>query len=257
MFCPINPCLLRLHCCAGNLRSNRWPNWLIRFGQHAQYLNGRNKGTNLQRGRGGQGLGGHGQLPFNPMAFNNFGTVPPSTLARHMGPLSFDSGVRQDLLSLLAKMVHAAPSHFPTIGMLKFDGIHIREGRVWHGERVLGHREGIKLMDAVLGFKLADMANEIIVYIWGTFDGSLFLSIACFPVRGYGTVEALADIRKCTAALSAVGLTTVSVSSDGASLPALLALKAEKDPLMPWGDPACAKVSSHGSASVEVAQAGR
>ena len=214
-------------------------------------------GTNLQRGRGGQGLGGHGQLPLDPMAFNNFGTVPPLTLARPMGPLSFDSGVRQDVLSLLAKMVHAAPSHFPTVGMLKFDGIRIKEGRVWHGERVLGHVDGIKLMDEVLGFKLADMANEISVYIWSTFNGSLLLPIACFPIRGYGTVEALADIRKCTAALSAVGLTTVSVSSDGASLPALLALEAEKDPLMPWGDPACAKVSSHGSASVEVAQAGR
>ena len=223
-------------CCAGDLRSNRWPQWLIRFCQHSQYLSGRNKGTNLQRGRGGQGLGGHGELPFDPLAFNNFGVVPHSTLARHMGPLSFESGVRKDIVDLLAKMIRANPTHFPTWGMLKFDGIHVKSGRVWHGDKVLGHVDGVKGMDDVLGFKLEDMANEVIVFIWSTFDGSLFLPIACFPVRGYGTVEALADIRVCVDALTEVGLTTVSVSSDGLSLPALLALEQEEDPLIPIPD---------------------
>ena len=83
----------------GDARSVRFQERDIRYGIHRQHCQGESNGTHLNRGRGGQGKGGHGSLLFDPHSVNDL--IPAaSTLQHYQEPLDLTFGVKTQYIKV-------------------------------------------------------------------------------------------------------------------------------------------------------------
>lgn len=80
------------------MRSVRYSQRDIRFGLYRAFTQGRQKGTFLNRGRGGQGLG-RGRLRFDSNAYSDM--VPaPSTLHHYRQETDFSFGIKENIVQV-------------------------------------------------------------------------------------------------------------------------------------------------------------
>ena len=199
----------------------------IRHAVYVEHLGG-GKVVHATRGAGGQGMGSHGSLPFDPDRYVHAGVPATSTLSQYKPLLDTTPGVRPESIALLAQLIASDPSQFSSDIMLGIDGISVRPGVIWWRDQWLGTTcRDIVNLDAILGMDATNLANEVIVVMATDLSGKLTVAVAAWPVNGYPSARLREHFLEVAVACQEQGLTVRTVCTDGLSLPGLWLLRAE------------------------------